>query len=77
MATAVLNHAMKTNGLTDLVWLNEEGRYVGFYKTPPTLDAVRSKIADKTFMNFDDAAWGPGIEQFLGERFGEKSRFER
>ena len=77
MATAVLNHAMKHQGLADLVWLNQEERYAGFYKTPPTLDEIRTKIAGKSFMNFDDAAWGPGIEQFLGERFPQKSRFER
>ncbi len=77
MATAVLNHAMKHNSLTDLVWLHEEGRYVGFYKTVPTADDVRAKTAGKAFLNFDDAAWGPGIEQFLAERFGEPSKFER
>lgn len=77
MATAVLNHAMKHNGLTDLVWLNEENRYVGFYKTAPTADEIRSKIAGRTFLNFDDVAWSPALEQFLAEWFAGKSKFEQ
>jgi hypothetical protein len=77
MATSVLNHAMKHNGLTDLVWPHEEGRFVGFYKSSPTLDEVRAKTAGNAFMNFDDPAWGPGIERFLAERFPERSKFEQ
>lgn len=76
MATAVLNHAQKYNGLADVVWLGDEGRYVGFYKSAPTADEVWAKTAGNAFMNFDDPAWGPGIERFLAERFPEKSKFE-
>jgi hypothetical protein len=74
---AVFNHALKHERLNDIVWLYEEGRYVGFYKTPPSLAEVRSKCRGKAFLNFDDAAWGPGLENFLADRFSEKSRYER
>jgi hypothetical protein len=60
-----------------LVWPHEEGWFVGFYKSSPTLGEVRAKTADKAFMNFDDPAWGPEIEQFLAERFPERSKFEQ
>ena|GEM_PF-6281016 len=50
---------------------------MGFYKSSPTLGDVRANTVDKAFMNFDDPAWGPEIEQFLAERFPERSKFEQ
>lgn len=77
MATAVYNHALKQGSLEEPVWLNVENRHVGFYKQPPPLDEVQRRCEGKTFMNFDDKAWGPGIIEFLRERFPAKSKFER
>ncbi len=74
---AVFNHAVKHEGISDLVWLHEEGRYIGFYKTPPSLAEVRQKCRSKAFMNFDDPAFGPGLEEFLAERFPAQSPYER
>ncbi len=76
-ATAIMNHAIKHHGVTDLVWLHDEGRRAGFYGKQPTIDEVRTASTGKTFLSFDDAAWGPGIEQFLAERLGEPSKFEK
>lgn len=77
MATSVLNHAMKHHGLADLVWLNQENRYLGFYKTAPTADEIHTKTANRTFLNFDDPAWSPALEDFLAERFPQSSKYER
>lgn len=74
---AVFNHALKHEPLTDLVWLKQEGRFLGFYGKPPSYEEVAGGCGVKTFLNFDDAAWGPGPERFLGERFREKSKFEK
>ena len=75
--TAILNHAVRHEPLADLVWLHEEGRKAGFYGQPPAADEVRRQCEGKWFLNFDDKAWGPGIEEFLRERFPEPSKFER
>jgi len=74
---AVFNHAVKHEGLSDFVWLHQEGRFAGFYKTPPSPAEVRDKCRGKAFLNFDDKAWGPGLEQFLAEKFAEPSPYER
>jgi hypothetical protein len=74
---AVFNHAVKHEGLTDFVWLHEEARFAGFYKTPPTLAEVREKCRGKAFLNFDDPAFGPGLAQFLAEKFPQPSPYEK
>ena len=73
----MFNHALKHEPLTDLVWLKQEGRFIGFYGQPPRYEEVAAGCEGKAFLNFDDAAWEPGLERFLGERFGEKSKFEK
>lgn len=75
--TTVMNYVLKHEPQTDLVWLGQEGRKAGFYNEPPTPDQLLQSCAGKTFLNFDDKAWGPAIEQFLAERFPEKSKYER
>jgi hypothetical protein len=74
---AVFNHAVKHERLADLVWLHDENRFVGLYKTPPTQAEVQAKCRGKAFLNFDDPAWGTGLESFLAERFPEKCIYER
>ena len=76
-ATAVMNYALKHEPEIELVWLHEEGRRAGFYGEGPTSDQVREGCRGKAFLSFDDKGWGPGIEQFLAERFAEPSKFER
>jgi hypothetical protein len=75
--TAIFNHAVRHEPLTDLVWLHEEGRKAGFYGQPPMVEAIRGQSEGKWFLNFDDKAWGPGIEEFLRERFPQPSKYER
>jgi hypothetical protein len=75
--SAILNHAMKHHGLTDLVWLHQEARRVGYYGKQPTLEEVHTACAAKTFLSFDDGAWGPGIEGYLAARFANRSKYER
>jgi hypothetical protein len=43
---------------------------------PPTAKELADKSDGRLFLNFDDLAWGPAIEGFLRERFGESSKFE-
>ena len=74
---AVFNHAAKHEPISELVWVKDEGRFIGFYAKPPSYEDARSGCEDKTFLNFDDAAWGPGLERLLAERFPHKSKFER
>jgi stealth protein CR2 len=74
---AVLNHAAKHDDLGETVWLHDEGRFVGFYKTPPGLAEVRERCRGKAFLNFDDAAFGSGLSQFLAERFAEPCIYEQ
>ncbi len=75
--TTVMNYVLKHEPQTDLAWLGQEGRKAGFYNEPPTPDQLRQACAGKTFLNFDDKACGPAIEQFLAERFPKKSKYER
>jgi hypothetical protein len=86
--TAVFNHALRREPDLPLVWLHEEGRRAGLYGAPKreegtaepphwTLAEVEAACVGKAFLNFDDAAWGPGIEEFLAERFSQPSKFER
>ena len=61
----------------ELVRLSDEGRKVGFYGKPPGYEEVVEKCRGKTFLNFDDEAFGEGIRRFLEERFPEPCRYER
>ena len=90
--TSLYNYALKYHGLK-FKWLAQDRCRVGFYGTPRraaengtpprelargwTVEELRSACEGKLFLNFDDKAWGPGIEEFLRERFPQPSRFER
>lgn len=63
-------------GRWPLVMLNE-GRYVGFYRQPHSLDDIRRGCEGKTYLNFDDAGFGEGMQAFLAERFSTPSIFEQ
>ena len=60
-----------------MVWLKYENRYAGFHNATPTLADVRAKAAGKTFLNFDDAAYGEGMQAFLAEHFSHPSKYEK
>jgi hypothetical protein len=79
--TAILNHALKKErdaGKTpELICLKNAGNRGGFWgKTPSSYEAVLQEVEGKTFLNFDDLAFG-GIARFLQERFPTPSRFEK
>ena len=90
--TSLYNYALKYHGLK-FRWLAQDRCRAGFYGAPRraagngtpqeapaagwTADEVRGACQGRLFLNFDDQAWGPGIEEFLRERFPEPSRFER
>jgi hypothetical protein len=74
-ATAILNHAVRHEGLQPVDLHKEESRF-GFWSHPPAYNEVITASQGKIFMNFDDAAFGDGILQFLQERFPSPSKYE-
>ncbi|WP_442507470.1 class I SAM-dependent methyltransferase [Novipirellula sp. SH528] len=62
--TAVLNHAFLHDRM-GLVHRGDEGRYVGFHGEQPTKEHVESACREKTFLNFDDDAFGPVLIEYL------------
>lgn len=59
-----------------LVWLQEEGRYVGFHHRPTSREEILAQTGGKTFLNFDDIAFTDDMRAFLAERFPQPSKFE-
>ena len=74
--TAILNHAYRTEQMP-LVRLADEGRKIGFYGKPPSYEEVVEQCRGKTFLNFDDDAFGEGLRRYLHERFPDPSPYER
>ncbi len=74
--TAILNHAVARNNLAPCS-IKEEGSRVGFWGESPEYEVALRECSSKQFLNFDDAAFGPGLQRFLTERFPEPSKFER
>lgn len=74
-ATAILNHAVRHEKLQPVDLHKEKSRF-GFWSQAPTYDEVLSASTGKIFLNFDDAAFGDGILQFLQERFPSPSKYE-
>jgi len=56
-ATAIGNYAIRHSGL-EFTWLGEAR--AGIYRQPPSQEEVAAACRGKSFLNFDDAAWGPG-----------------
>ncbi|TWT55531.1 class I SAM-dependent methyltransferase [Allorhodopirellula solitaria] len=73
--TAVLNHAC-LHGPMDLVHRGDEGGYVGFHGEQPTGEQVRTDCQDKSFLNFDDGAFGPALVNYLDHVLPEPSPAE-
>jgi hypothetical protein len=67
--TAIPNHAYRHQRF-DLVHLETEGSRAGFWGQPsPGYETVVAVCRGKTFLNFDDAAFGPGLHRYLAQRF--------
>jgi hypothetical protein len=73
---AVFSYAQKHEPLTELIWLQEEGKFLGFYHAPVPYDEVIRRCHGRTFLNFDDKAFGGGIARYLVESFSLRSQFE-
>ena len=75
---AVFNHAVKHEGLERTSsGCTEEGRFAGCYKTPPDAGRSPRKMLRQGVPELRRSAWGPGLEQFLAERFAEPSPYEK
>lgn len=74
--TAILNHVVKHENI-GLTHLASEGTRAGFWHRQPAYEAVVEACRNKVFFNFDDAAYGSGIQRFLSERFPEVSVYEK
>jgi hypothetical protein len=74
-ATAILNHAVRHEGLSPVSLQDEQSR-LGYWYTPPTFEEVIEQSTGHTFLNFSERAFGPGLRQFLEWRFPVASRFE-
>lgn len=73
--TAVLNHAHRHESM-DLISIHEEKCRVGYWDSPPAYETVVADAAGRTFLNFNDRAFGPGLRKFLHERFPEPCKYE-
>lgn len=79
--TAILNHAYK-NEKVELTLLKEENQLAGFWSQAtaykaPTYEEVKKETEGKTFLNFNDGAFGDGLRQYLMEKFPEPSKYEK
>ena len=74
--TAILNHAVARNELRP-VSIHEDHCRAGFWGKPPTHEEVLAACRGKSFFNFDDPAFGPGIQRFLKDQFPEPCRYEQ
>ncbi len=80
--TAVLNHALKRESndawRPELISLKAEGSRGGFWGQPPVSEAaLLEQVRDKSFLNFDDDAFGPIIAGFLEGRYPHPSKYEK
>jgi YD repeat-containing protein len=63
--TTILNYAVKRHGLK-FRWLAQENSKLGLYGSCPSAAAEIARLAEgKLFLNFDDAAYGPALQEFL------------
>lgn len=74
--TAILNHALQRERF-ELIRRDTEAAWVGIHGHEPNQKEVLQKTAGKSFLNFDDTAYGPAIQHFLSERLPDKCRYER
>lgn len=75
--TAIVNHAYRQHPMP-LVNIEAGGLRAGFWGAPsPDYDAVVEACRGKAFLNFDDAAFGPGLKNYLARQFPRPCRYER
>jgi hypothetical protein len=59
-------------------WLAHENSKLGLYGSCPATAAEIARLAEgKLFLNFDDGGYGPALQEFLAQRFPDKSQYER
>lgn len=66
--TAILNHAYRRQRFP-LTLVREEGLKVGFHVAPTAYQTIVDACKGKVFLNFDDEAFCPNMQQFLAEQF--------
>lgn len=75
--TAILNHAYRHQRF-ELVHLEAEGSRAGFWGKPPAdRQTVAAACRGKTFLNFDDEAFGSVLHCCLAEQFPRPCCYER
>lgn len=72
---AIFNHACARERFVPLL-LASENSYVGFHYRPSVYADILRESANKTFLNFDDIAFGPDMRRYLVERFPDPSPYE-
>lgn len=72
---AIFNHACACEQFEPLL-LASENSYAGFHYRPSLYADILRETANKTFLNFDDIAFGPDMRRFLAERFPDPSPYE-
>lgn len=74
--SSVLNHALHRHGLA-IDSLTDRRLRAGFYGQLCQAEPLRRIGAEKAFLNFDDAAFGPPLVEFLQRRFPDRCRYEK
>lgn len=75
-ATTICNYAIKHHNLK-YVWLPQEQSKVGFYGNCPSEREIHTACRGKLFLNFDDTAFGPPMQQYLTKQFPDPCKYER
>jgi hypothetical protein len=75
--TAILNHAYKVEPGMRPACIHDTGVRAGFYGSPPRPEQIPSKCAGRLFLSFDDAAFGPALQEFLRARFPHPCKYEK
>jgi glucuronoxylan 4-O-methyltransferase len=73
--TTLYNYALKHHGLR-FVWLADDKSRVGFYGGSPTIEQIAADCQNKSFLNFDDRAFGPAMVEYLDRLFPGPSKYE-
>lgn len=73
--TAIMNHAYRHEAFVP-VNIQTENSLCGFHKQQVGYEALVNACRRKLFMNYDEWVVGPGLLQFLVEKFPDRSRYE-
>lgn len=73
--SGVLNHALRHEGIS-VTRRDDENLTVGFNFKPALYDDVVKHTKGKTFLFFDERAFGPDLHRYLAERYPEPCVYE-